>query len=393
MKYSIINKLFKYRAQGSKYLFTILSMFFGLSAYAQNAASKPETNSYAAFSNPLFIGLLSIIVLLMVIIVVLASVLKNVAFATKEMNINGKKTLSVLILLALMSSSQTVMAQETTTAVAVSGYMGLSSSLFYSLLAVIAFEILIICILINSIQLMIKPEIEKMVTAKTVKIEPTFLEKLNASVSLEKEADILMDHNYDGIEELDNDLPPWWKYGFYATIIFSFIYLIHYHVTSTGDLQTAEYDKSVEAAKIEKEEYAKLSANNVDETTVIMLEDKAKIAEGETIYKGACSPCHGGSGEGNQIGPNLTDDYWLHGGSVKDIFKTIKYGYPDKGMQSWQAQYSPTEIQMLASYIKSIRGTNPPNAKEKQGDLYVEEGTVPVTNNDSSATDSQLQQH
>ena len=93
-------------------------------------------------------------------------------------------------------------------------------------------------------------------------------------------------------------------------------------------------------------------------------------------------------GEGNQIGPNLTDDYWLHGGNIKDIFKTIKYGYPDKGMQSWQAQYSPSEMQLLASYIKILRGTNPPNAKEKQGDLYVEEGAAPAvdpTANDSSA--------
>lgn len=386
MKYSTINKLFKILAPSSKYLLTLLSMFFGFSVYAQNAAIKAEDDAFAAFSNPLFIGLFSIIVLLMIVISVLAGVLKNVAYATKEKNNNGKKILSILAVIALMSSTKTAIAQETSTSLAVSGYMGLSSGLFYSLLAVIAFEILIIFVLVNSIQLMVKPEIEEMITTKPTAAEPTLLEKLNASVSLEKEADILMDHNYDGIKELDNDLPPWWKYGFYATIVFSFIYLVHYHVTSTGDLQTAEYNKSIEAAKIEKEEYAKLSANNVDETSVTMLEDKAKIAEGEKIFKGTCSPCHGSLGEGNQIGPNLTDDYWLHGGSIKDIFKTIKYGYPDKGMQSWQAQYSPAEIQMLASYVKSIRGTNPPNGKEKQGDLYVEEGAAPVV--DSTATDS-----
>ncbi|MBN8696562.1 MAG: c-type cytochrome [Bacteroidetes bacterium] len=386
MKYSTINNLFKKLAPGSKYLLTMLSMFFGLSVYAQNAATKAEEDTFAAFSNPLFIGLFSIIVLLMIVISVLAGVLKNVAYATKEKNNNGKKILSIVALIALMSSAKSVMAQEATSAVAVSGYMGLSSGLFYSLLAVIAFEILIIFVLVNSIQLMVKPEIEEMIAAKVIAAEPSLLEKLNASVSLEKEADILMDHNYDGIKELDNDLPPWWKYGFYVTIIFAFIYLVHYHVTATGDLQATEYNKSIEAAKIAKEEYAKLSANNVDETSVTMLEDKAKIAEGENIFKSTCAPCHGSLGEGNQIGPNLTDDYWLHGGSIKDIFKTIKYGYPDKGMQSWQAQYSPAEIQMLASYVKSIRGTNPPNGKEKQGDLYVEEGVAPVA--DSTATDS-----
>lgn len=386
MKYSTINKLFKKLAPSSKYLLVLLSMFFGFSVYAQNAATKVEDDTFAALSNPLFIGLFSIIILLMIVISVLAGVLKNVAYATKEKNNNGKKILSIVVLIALISSTKTAMAQEVTTAVAVSGYMGLSSGLFYSLLAVIAFEILIIFVLVNSIQLMVKPEIEEMIVAKVTKAEPTLLEKLNASVSLEKEADILMDHDYDGIKELDNDLPPWWKYGFYATIVFSFIYLIHYHVTSTGDLQTAEYNKSIEAAKIAKEEYTKLSANNVDETSVTMLEDKAKIAEGENIFKSTCAPCHGNLGEGNQIGPNLTDDYWIHGGSIKDIFKTIKYGYPDKGMQSWQTQYSPAEIQMLASYIKSIRGTTPPNAKEKQGDLYVEEGAAAVV--DSIATNS-----
>jgi cytochrome c oxidase cbb3-type subunit 3 len=254
------------------------------------------------------------------------------------------------------------------------------------LIAIIAFEILIIFILVNSIQLMVKPEGEEITSTNAIKQEPSLIEKFNASVPLEKEADVLMDHDYDGIKELDNDLPPWWKYGFYLTIVFSFVYLIHYHVTATGDLQTAEYNKSVEAAKIAKEEFAKLSANNIDEVSVVMIEDKSKLTEAENIFKSTCSPCHGSLGEGNQIGPNLTDEYWIHGGSIKDVFKTIKYGYPDKGMQSWQTQFSPSEIQLLASFIKSLKGTNPPNAKEKQGDLYVEEGAAPVI--DSTATDS-----
>jgi len=386
MKLSIINKLIKYRTPGSKYFLTILSMFLGLTVFAQNTVTPKTDDSLSVFSNPLFIGLLCIIILLMIIISVLGGVLRNVAFATKEKNNNGKKILSTVAIVALLSSTKSVFAQGATGAVAVSGYMGLSSGLFYMLLAIIAFEILIIFVLVNSIQLMVKPEIEEMIAAKPIKEEPSFLEKFNASVPLEKEADVLMDHDYDGIKELDNDLPPWWKYGFYLTIVFAFVYLTHYHITATGDLQTAEYNKSIEAAKIAKEEFAKLSANNVDEASVVMIEDKSKLAEAENIFKSTCSPCHGSLGEGNQIGPNLTDDYWLHGGSIKDVFKTIKYGYPDKGMQSWQAQYSPSEIQLLASYIKSLRGTNPPNQKEKQGDLYVEEGVAPVA--DSTATDS-----
>jgi cytochrome c oxidase cbb3-type subunit 3 len=387
MKLSIINKLIKYRTPGSKYFLTILSMFLGLTVFAQNTVAPKTDDSLSVFSNPLFIGLLSIIILLMIVISVLGGVLKNVAYATKEKNNNGKKVLSIIAIVALLSSTKSAVAQEAvSSAVGVSGYMGLSSGLFYLLLAIIAFEILIIFVLVNSIQLMVKPEIEEMIAAKAIKQEPSLLEKFNASVPLEKEADVLMDHDYDGIKELDNDLPPWWKYGFYLTIVFALIYLVNYHVFKTSDLQTAEYNKSIEAAKIAKEEFAKLSANNVDEASVAMIEDKSKLAEGEKIFKATCSPCHGSLGEGNQIGPNLTDDYWIHGGNIKDVFKTIKYGYPDKGMQSWQAQYSPSEIQILASYVKSLRGTNPPNAKEKQGDLYVEEGAAPVV--DSTATDS-----
>ncbi len=386
MKLSIINKLIKYRTSGSKYFLTILSMFLGLTVFAQNTVAPKTDDSLSVFSNPLFIGLLCIIILLMIVISVLGGVLKNVAYATKEKSNNGKKILSIIAIVALLSSTKSAFAQGASAGVAVSGYMGLSSGLFYMLLAIIAFEILIIFILVNSIQLMVKPEGEEITSTNAIKQEPSLIEKFNASVPLEKEADVLMDHDYDGIKELDNDLPPWWKYGFYLTIVFSFVYLIHYHVTATGDLQTAEYNKSVEAAKIAKEEFAKLSANNIDEVSVVMIEDKSKLTEAENIFKSTCSPCHGSLGEGNQIGPNLTDEYWIHGGSIKDVFKTIKYGYPDKGMQSWQTQFSPSEIQLLASFIKSLKGTNPPNAKEKQGDLYVEEGAAPVI--DSTATDS-----
>ncbi|HSC37770.1 MAG TPA: c-type cytochrome, partial [Chitinophagaceae bacterium] len=100
---------------------------------------------------------------------------------------------------------------------------------------------------------------------------------------------------------------------------------------------------------------------------------------GKTVFLQNCSPCHGKSGEG-VVGPNLTDDYWLHGGGVKDIFKTIKYGWPEKGMKSWKDDLSPTQIAQLSSFIKSLRGTHPPNGKEQQGELYQETGALPPKN-------------
>jgi cytochrome c oxidase cbb3-type subunit 3 len=120
----------------------------------------------------------------------------------------------------------------------------------------------------------------------------------------------------------------------------------------------------------------------VDEKTVT-LADATGIAEGDKLFHSNCYACHGAKGEGG-VGPNLTDNYWLHGGTINDVFKTIKYGWPDKGMQAWEKMYSPIQIKNLASYIKTLAGTNPPNPKAPQGDLFVEG----KTNGTSAKTDS-----
>jgi cytochrome c oxidase cbb3-type subunit 3 len=202
--------------------------------------------------------------------------------------------------------------------------------------------------------------------------EKTLMDKLNASVEIEHEEEIMLTHNYDGIRELDNNLPPWWKYGFYVTIVFAFAYMIHFHISKTGDLQTAEFNKEVAKGEAEVAEFLKNSASNVDETNVTLLTSESDLNASKEIFTSICATCHGKQGEGNSIGPNLTDEYWLHGGSIQDVFKTIKYGWPDKGMQSWKDAYSPVQIAQLASFVKSLKGTNPPNAKEKQGELYIE---------------------
>jgi cytochrome c oxidase cbb3-type subunit 3 len=190
------------------------------------------------------------------------------------------------------------------------------------------------------------------------------------AVPVEQEADILLDHDYDGIKELDNALPPWWKYGFYFTIIVAALYLLRFHVWKTGPNPEQEYDQEMKVAAAQIEEYRKKAGDMVDEKTVTMA-DATGIAEGDKIFHSNCFACHGAKGEGG-VGPNLTDNYWLHGGTINDVFKTIKYGVPEKGMQAWEKTYSPSQIQNLASYIKSLAGTNPPNAKAPQGDLFQE---------------------
>lgn len=236
-----------------------------------------------------------------------------------------------------------------------------------------------------------KPEVN--IPAKNEK--PSVFSRLNTwlsdSVPVEKEADVLLDHNYDGIKELDNNLPPWWKYGFYITILFAFLYMAHYHVVGSGNVQVDEYNKQLADAEIAKQEYLKMTAAQVDENTAAFLAEASDLGEGKKIFMDKCKVCHGAGGEGS-VGPNLTDDYWIHGGDIKDVFKLVKYGFPSKGMLAWQGQLSPVQIQQVSSFVKSLHGTNPANPKAPQGELYKENisngATVDSTQTDSMSVEN-----
>ncbi len=270
------------------------------------------------------------------------------------------------------------------------------------------------------------------------------------------EKDVLTDHEYDGIRELDNRLPPWWLYLFYITIIWSVVYMIHFHVIGTGDSSYEEYmieldpewkppltesafsfgyhspfaagdnitpRKRVEAALIAAAEaeltpsagitqvsdrnfddliitameaatpdnleklktgfpelYQKFETSNADqvdvETTpaepakeIEVLTDEAGLASGKNIFLINCVACHGQSGEGG-IGPNMTDDYYLYGAGMTNTVRIIKNGVPAKGMISWQGVLKKQQILEVASYIQTLPGTNPPNAKAPEGEKF-----------------------
>jgi cytochrome c oxidase cbb3-type subunit 3 len=188
------------------------------------------------------------------------------------------------------------------------------------------------------------------------------------AVAIENEKDILIEHPHDGIYELDNRLPPWWVNMFYVTILFSVAYLGYYHFGGGGKLQLDEYKEEMKAGEVQKAMAADKAANAVNENNVVALKDAPALETGHKIFIEKCAACHGQKGEGG-VGPNMTDDYWLHGGSIKDVFRTIVNGVPDKGMIAWNTQLRPAEIQSVASYILTMRGTNPPNAKAPQGTL------------------------
>lgn len=219
-----------------------------------------------------------------------------------------------------------------------------------------------------------------------VKESQAFNKILTDAIPLEREHEVLMDHDYDGIQELDNNLPPWWKWGFYASIVFAIIYLLNYHVLRTSDLQIAAYEKEVAQANLDIEAYLKESALNVDENSVTVLTESSDVNAGLEIYKMYCAVCHGQKGEG-MVGPNMTDDYWIYGPDIKNIFKTIKYG-ANNGMKSWKDELNPLEMQQVASYLKSLHGTNPANQKEAQGDYYpaeTEAETAPADSTEANA--------
>jgi cytochrome c oxidase cbb3-type subunit 3 len=198
-----------------------------------------------------------------------------------------------------------------------------------------------------------------------------FWDKFNAAATLEQEKDVLLDHNYDGIQELDNSLPPWWKYGFYVTIVVACIYLYRFHISHDAPSSKEEFLAEMQKGEEQKAAYLAGSANNVDENTVTLLTDAMEIGAGKELFVKNCAPCHLPDG-GGIVGPNLTDDYWLHGGGIKDVFKSIKYGWQDKGMKSWKDDFSPKQIQQLASFVKSLKGTHPATPKAPQGELYIE---------------------
>ena len=205
------------------------------------------------------------------------------------------------------------------------------------------------------------------------------------AVPVEHEADVMLDHGFDGIRELDNKLPPWWVAMFYITIAFAVVYLGYYHLSDYGPSSYEEYVAEVEQAEEEVEAYLAKQANLIDESNVTMLEDPAALEAGKTLYLAQCATCHGQLGEGG-VGPNMTDNYWIHGGDIKDVFKTIKYGVPEKGMISWKSQIRPAEMHQVASYILTLVGTNPPNPKEPQGDLY-EPSTEESTEGEGTAAE------
>ncbi|MBX9887185.1 MAG: c-type cytochrome [Flavobacteriaceae bacterium] len=256
-------------------------------------------------------------------------------------------------------------------------YPMVSLFLFVFLFLLIAIEITMKAIDNITYQMLTEEQKEQLAVASTVSYKESvwfknLMQKLTKTEPIENELDILLDHDYDGIKELDNNLPPWWVYLFYASIVFGVIYLVRFEVMG-ADNQEMELQKELAQAKIDVAEYMKTAPDLMDEKTVTLLTEPADLAEGKTIFMTNCAACHRADG-GGQIGPNLTDDNWILGGGIKNIFHTLVNGGRDgKGMISWKGTLKPKEMQKVASYVISLKGSNPVDPKAPDGEIWVEE--------------------
>ncbi|MBK8496784.1 MAG: c-type cytochrome [Chitinophagaceae bacterium] len=382
-----------FRSVKNKMALMVIPVFAASVLTAQTtapAAAQPVTSGY----NQLAVLLMIMIIVLAFVIWGMGQVLTALGKQLIHKNKAAASSIKSIVLLAAISLlSQVSFAQGTAPAAAAQqlpNYGGLSATAYYMLLTVITMELVVILFLAFSIRRMYTELLPEKIKPKPQgskladwwsKLDKKLFTK---AVAVEKEADILLDHDYDGIRELDNALPPWWKYGFYITIGVAFVYLLNFHVLGTGLNPTEEYNAEMEKARIAIEKYEAGNKDRIDEKNVPMA-DAAGIEAGRRLFEANCIACHLKDG-GGSVGPNLTDNYWIHKGSINDIYNTIKIGYPDKGMQSWSGQFTPKEISFLASYIKTLVGTKPAVGKEQQGEFYVD---GPVTDSASvKKTDS-----
>jgi cytochrome c oxidase cbb3-type subunit III len=288
----------------------------------------------------------------------------------------GAGITKVLLPLAFLFTAQSAFAQDAAVAATAEPV-----SYTWLILMVIAVEVAVIAILglqtIRILKMASNEVAETQAHPMAAKVQKeswiqALWVKMNSLRPMEEEADLDTGHSYDGIRELDNITPPWFTAAFVASIIFAIIYLWVFHVSKTAPHQEEEYARVMAQAELDKQAFLATQANSVDENTVQYLASASDLAAGKKVFNNSCAVCHR-EDMGGSVGPNLVDEYWIHGGSVKDVFALIKYGAQDKGMMPWKDELTPLQIAQVSSYILSRQGETPEGARDPQGDKYVPE--------------------
>ena len=238
------------------------------------------------------------------------------------------------------------------------------------------FTVIVLKEIVNAMAIKRARELQNQVDGVAPEAQEAWYKKILQSwtkaKAIEEEDEIILDHNYDGIKELDNSLPPWWLYLFYATILFGVVYLVRFHVVG-DDNQAMEYEKAVAEARAEINKYKSTAKDLITAENVALLTDEKSLKRGKAVFNLNCASCHGMDG-GGSIGPNLTDEYWILGGGIKNVFTTISEGgRVGKGMIAWNKTLKADDIAKVASYVVSLQGTTPANPKAPEGEVWEEE--------------------
>ncbi len=361
-----------------KKLSILFAVLAPLALNAQEAAKtvRPEPGQHFGLSDEVWLWLFMITaVIFTMIILTVNTAIRNLA---ESRNLWKKKEVTTVVLLLILGTNSVFGQGEG----AVEPRFILSDNAFWAMAAANAF-----LMLYALLQLRLLRDVTRKV-AGVHEVEPEFIAeeereswfakfwmKINDLREQDQEKDLLLNHDYDGIKELDNNLPPWWKWTFYLSIVFGVVYLMHYHILKTGALPKEELAITLAQAEEEVAAFKARARMNVDETNVQYILEDSRLTAGASIYTAHCAVCHGQQGEGG-VGPNLTDPYWIHGGTIGDVFRTIKYGVPAKGMQAWNNNLTAIQIQNVSTYIMAMQGRDVPNAKEPQGEFV--EPAVPV---------------
>lgn len=385
----------------NKFSLSIATVLSALAATAQTTGTPPASKLLAFDVNTV---LAITVAVLLLVIILMAFMLKSSIDLYRDDHLQARRAAKAnktgtLLLLFLLAGAGSVYAQATgdaaaaTEAVAappLTAYQFNSKMITTILIIAMAIEVFVIFYLLKWIKFFTGIQAFEDRRRVAAGEDPDLVKrggfkawwaKINKFRSMKEEGDLETGHEYDGIKELDNATPPWFTWSFLATILFGIIYFWYYN--TSGPSQEEEYARAVEIADREMQTRMASQANSVDENTVTMLDD-AGIAAGQQIFITNCAACHTATGAGG-IGPNLTDAYSIHGGTINDIFKTVKYGVVDKGMQAWNSMLSPTQIAEVSSFIVSIQGTNVAGGKEPQGDPFdATEAQSPVTSPDST---------
>ncbi len=321
-----------------------------------------------------FYWLLCSIVIMLIVIFILSSSIINLVksdyftnkIAEKKNKENGNifKVLILIITFGLMATGNTTLAMSIPEpSTDPQPWILIENADIYFLITINIVLVLVIIYLQSQFKRLLALVYERKRKEKEVKALKKLNKVLTDVVPIEEEHTILMHHEYDGIRELDNNLPPWWVWGFALTIVSGIIYLFYYHVFG-GDLQYQAYEKEMRKADTEVKAYLSKMSMNVDETSATLMKDAADLSKGKALFETNCVTCHNPKGEGN-IGPNLTDKNWIYGFDIKDVFKTVKNGTPN-GMPEHNSKFNPVQIQQVASFVLSL-----PDAKGKaaQGEI------------------------